>query len=282
MSTIAPNETKSPPFLAIGHDDAGEGEAMTSSSSSSIPIYFHEDWRQGIGGGLWSTGLAMSKYLTTRHARESLERMASDKGEGMSVLELGSGNGLLSICLLALSNHLQRRPTTSTTTQMPCPLIRDLAITDTADHLPLIQKTLQANSHLLQGEYEEEMTRVHIFDHSWGTFLPSTSDHEGGTVESQSFSEQAQHGKLTFDLIVGSDVAYREDLYDILIASLLQYAHANTMIMLGCTMVDTKPLFFQKLHLAGFQYRKFADHLLERDFRGQMFGIFVVEKQQTY
>jgi Lysine methyltransferase len=271
-----PNETKTPPFLAIRHEDAGEGEDMTSRS---IPIYFHEDWRQGIGGGLWSTGLAMSKYLTTTHARESLQRMASNKGEGLSVLELGSGNGLLSICVLALSNQLQGRSPEAT--RLHCPVIRDLAITDTAHHLPLIQKTLQANHHLLDNRDEQASTRVHIFDHCWGTFHPSTDDQRRGTVESESFSEQVQRGKLTFDLILGSDVAYHEDLYDVLIVSLLQYAHANTAILLGCTMVDTKPLFFHKLRLAGFKYRKFADHLLENDFRGQMFGIFVIEKQQT-
>jgi hypothetical protein len=35
------------PFLIIG----------------TIPIYFQEDWNTGIGGGLWSTGLAMAQYL---------------------------------------------------------------------------------------------------------------------------------------------------------------------------------------------------------------------------
>ena len=74
-------------------------------------------------------------------------------------------------------------------------------------------------------------------------------------------------------------MAYHEDLYDILIASLQQYAHANTTILIGVTMVDTKPAFFHKLRQAGFVYRKFADHLLEKDFRGRTFGIFHIQKK---
>ncbi|CAB9526526.1 Methyltransferase-like protein [Seminavis robusta] len=267
----------SAPFLSIGDDKEENG--------SGIPIYFEEDWNQGIGGGLWSTGLAFSRYLTTPHANANLQKMADSSigrssTAGLSVLELGSGNGLLSVCLLALSKQLLAK--TSSTGTQAC-IIRDLVITDLADHLPLIQKTLDANSHLLQvqGEAQSATTNVHVLDHSWGSFLPSSTSasEEADTNKAPiTFSEQVQQGQIQFDLIVGSDVAYREDLYDILITSLQQFAHDNTCILIGCTMNDTKPEFFHKLRTAGFRYQKFADHLLERDFQGQTFGIFVIER----
>jgi predicted nicotinamide N-methyase len=233
------------PFLSI-QDDLG-----------SVPIYFQEDWDQGIGGGLWSTGLAFSQYLTTRHAAENLRAMTLC--QPISVLELGSGNGLLSVCLLALAKHLQTTATTD--------ILQDLVITDLADHLPLIQKTLDANPQLTSAAQH-----IHVLEHKWGSFPAMT------TSSSNSFSEQVQSGAHSFDFILGSDVAYHPDLYDILIQSLQQYSHATTTILIGVTMNDTKPIFFHKLRQAGFRYQKLADHLLDPDFRGRTFGIFRIQK----
>ena len=62
------------------------------------PIYFQEDWDAGIGGGLWSTSLALARYFDSPHAREQF----TNSNDSLSILELGSGNGLLALCLLAL------------------------------------------------------------------------------------------------------------------------------------------------------------------------------------
>lgn len=232
------------PFLSIRGDEKTE-----------VPIYFQEDWQQGIGGGLWSTGLAFSKYLTTAHAASNL----SSKSD-LSILELGSGNGLLSVCLLALAKACRHREEA---------IIKDLVVTDLADHLPLIQKTLDANQHLVASAVNK--TKIHVLEHDWGKFAEEE-------MEEGSLATQVQSGQHKFDLIIGSDVAYHADLYDILIASLRQYSHANTTILIGVTMNDTKPEFFSKLHKAGFQYTKFSDHLLDKDFRGRTFGIFSIKK----
>jgi predicted nicotinamide N-methyase len=262
-------EPFSEPFLTICHSQDNDDP---NSDSKSTPIYFEEDWHTGIGGGLWSTGLAFSKYLTTAHALENLQKISSQQQQpiagshGISVLELGSGNGLLSVCILALSQH-QRHDSSNH------PIIEDLAITDMADHLPLIHKTLDANSHILSGVTAAQKTRVHVFEHSWGEFLPPSTEE---TSEDLSLQHRVQQGDFKFDLILGSDVAYHEDLYDILIASLLQYSNDKTMILIGVTMADTKPKFFHRLRKAGFNYQKFADHLLEPDFRGRIFGIFKI------
>ena len=237
------------PFLSIGVQDG----------RTAVQVYFEEDWQQGIGGGLWSTGLAFGKYLTTSHAAENLEKT----GRGISVLELGSGNGLLSVCLLALAKHLQAKKGEAI-------IIEDLVVTDLEDHLPLIQKTLDANQHL-----SSAATKIHVLEHAWGKFAEVTGAADSTT---STFSNRVQSGQHKFDLILGSDVAYHPDLYDILIASMQQYAHAKTVLLIGVTMNDTKPEFFHKLRKAGFQYRKFADHLLDKDFQGRTFGIFQIQK----
>lgn len=255
---------------AAAADEGTTTSTITASSRCDVPIYFQEDWNTGIGGGLWSTGLAFSKYLTTSHAAANLQQLADvtkDQG-GLSVLELGSGNSFLSVCILGLAHQLEQLNPTSNGTAAT--IIKDLVITDFADHLPLMQKTLDANRHISN----KEKTRVRVLEHKWGEFLPSSNERNN-----DSFEEQVQQGTFKFDLILGSDVAYREDLFDILIASLLQYSHANTVILIGVTMLDTKPAFFHKLRAAGFDYTKFADHLLEPDFRGQTFGVFAIQRR---
>jgi hypothetical protein len=54
-------------------------------------LTLNEDWTAGIGGGLWSTGVAMAKYF---ERPEVVERL-----RGKRCLELGSGNGFLGAVL---------------------------------------------------------------------------------------------------------------------------------------------------------------------------------------
>jgi hypothetical protein len=66
-------------------------------------IHFTQDWDVGLGGGVWSTGLAMAKYFQ-QHAAEihldlihlSLSKKRDE--QKLYALELGSGNGYLSCC----------------------------------------------------------------------------------------------------------------------------------------------------------------------------------------
>ena len=201
------------------------------------PIYFHEDWSTGIGGGLWSTGLALAHYLKSEHAVKQY------RGTTINVLELGSGNGLLSVCLAAWGS------------------IESLVVTDLDDqHLQLIRKTLEGNQHILK-----KTTNVHIAKHKWGDFE---------ALVEETWTKQE------FDLIIGSDVAYREELYDPLIASLKYFVRQKTVVLLGVTMADTKAVFFELLEKGGFRYEKMADHLMPVDFRGTTFGIFVIRKKE--
>lgn len=270
------------------------GEAFLTIKDT--PVYFSEDWNAGIGGGLWSTGLALAKYFE-RHADDvanNLKRLASIKyssqrrngstendnedGRGISALELGSGNGFLSVCLLAVA------------AQRVIPL-DELVVTDMADHLDLMARTLKANTHVwdrltvlragndgANEEYDGRLsetrpddnqqqpsaTRVFVTEHLWGEF-------ERATPFMQSDKK--------YDFIFGSDLAYRNSLHEPLISSIVKFSHQHTLCLIGVTMTDTQPVFFDLLTKAGFRYERLADHLLEREFRGSNFGIIAIQKQ---
>ena len=183
--------------------------------------------------------------------------------------------------------------------------IHNLVITDAKDHLPLIKQTLNANPHLLPSSCPENETEtshcVHVLEHRWGQFqeeLPiigaSTTETETNVISHHSM--QTMVGRLAtgqhceFDLIVASDVAYHEDLYEPLIESLLRFMEEEKgktkscpqppVILLGCTMSDTTPDFFDCLLDRGFLYQRLANHLLDTEYQGHIFGIFVVQRRR--
>jgi predicted nicotinamide N-methyase len=197
------------------------------------PIYLDEDWDSGIGGGLWSTGLALAKYFDTPHAAHQLLQ----NNKKLRVLELGSGNGFLSVCLMAVCNNN----------------LEHVVITDTKEHLPLIERTLEANAGIV------DRKQVSVQEYLWGT---------------------KPDDPVSYDLIIGSDLAYRDELHDPLIASILDFSSSNTVTLLGVTMNDTRPIFFHKLGQAGLEYERLADHSLDLSFRGTNFGIFVIRRRQ--
>lgn len=215
-------------------------------SINGKPIYLHEDWDHGIGGGLWSTGLAIAKYLGTTHGQDQLRSRRR-------VLELGSGNGFLGVCLLAAN-----------------PNLTSVVITDTKEHLPLIKRTLELNSSIVSVDTNNNNDNNNIFkveEYLWG---PTTAETPKIITESK------------FDLIIGSDLAYRDELHDPLIESIVQCStEDSTITLLGVTLRDTKPIFFQKIVLAGLSYERLADHLLDDTFRGNRFGVFVIWKNRT-
>ena len=208
-----------------------------------------------------------SKLQQKRFGRNG-SRNGSDGG--VSVLELGSGNGLLSVCMLAMARDL----------------LSELVVTDMDDHLALIRKTFDENKHIPQDN-------VLVMEHKWGVFSSDNNNNNNNnnnddgddpvSRETQLARTDAMHdrvrtGTRTFDLILGSDVAYHEDLYDVLIESLLRFSHSHTISLIGITMKDTKPEFFGKLIDAGFKYDRLADHLIPTEFRGQIFGIFAIQR----
>ena len=253
--------------------------APFSININDITIYLHEDWDAGIGGGLWSTGLAMAKYFQSNVSsiREDLRRIAKlrevevggrNNQEGTSALELGSGNGFLSVCLAAVAHDI----------------LSEFVVTDTAEHLDLINKSFSANSHVISpdsadAKADSKMKTI-IMEHKWGEFVDE--NHEVEEETDCSTQQLVTKGAIKFDFIFGTDVAYREYLYSPLISSLKQFSHKHTVSLIGVTMIDTKSKFFNDLREAGFSYDRIADHCMAPEFRNATFGIFAIQKRQTF
>lgn len=283
-------------------DDGDDAVLQFFLTVRGHPVHFREDWGAGIGGGLWSTGLAMARYLDTNHAYEAfsklwvehlqrsrpnydtkdvgtssgLESTEAEAPPPLRVVELGSGNGLLSACWLALAKSITSSTAYNEEHKAPSnhgpKSTCELYVTDTQEHLALIRSTLAANSQQLC----PETSHVHVMEYEWGKDWPITSnilDEDASTPTSSSAKPSA-----AFDIIFGSDVAYRPELYTPLITSLTLLSNSRTRIYLGVTMADTCPDFFRQLTQAGFVYRKLDDDLLEPEYRGLTFGIFVVQR----
>jgi len=252
----------------------------------------------GIGGGLWSTGLALGKYFQTDHASQLASRVVAaseTRSEGrrrrVAALELGSGNGFLAVCLSALFAANDSSIKTKLASQQRAAVV-DLVVTDTKEHLDLIRTTIRANQHLLctvveNGDNDNDdknegsnFINVHVVEHRWGEFYREGNSSNESDVDSNSglLVDRVLQGRHIFDMIIGSDVAYREDLYEPLIASLQQFSDERTLSLVGVTMADTTPAFFRMLRKAGFAYRRLADRLMDPEFRGTTFGIFLIQK----
>eukprot|EP00591_Stephanopyxis_turris_P003379 CAMPEP_0195514186 /NCGR_PEP_ID=MMETSP0794_2-20130614/5643_1 /TAXON_ID=515487 /ORGANISM="Stephanopyxis turris, Strain CCMP 815" /LENGTH=214 /DNA_ID=CAMNT_0040642371 /DNA_START=250 /DNA_END=894 /DNA_ORIENTATION=- len=212
----------------------------------------------------------MARYFS-RHS-SSVQKCLQDKE---TALELGSGNGYLSVCLLAaLMGEGEEKNK-----------IRELVVTDVEDHLPLIEKTLKSNSALVRrfstvdsaskdsehfsvsaSEENSDDTKVIVTEHKWGEFHGEKSS-------------PVSKGKK-FDFIFGSDLAYRDHLHRPLIKSLQEFSHDDTVALIGVTMNDTKPKFFTALNDAGFRYERLADHLMDAEFRGNTFGLIAIQRRK--
>ena len=240
-------------------------------------IFFDEDWDIGIGGGLWSTGLAMSKYFASHVSsiREDLQSLKHScrtrnkiDGDGITAIELGSGNGLLSACFASVAEGL----------------LSELAVTDMKDHLSLMEQTFILNQESLQWKKENVATARNANETTESDKIQATgyllnspmkliiAEHNWGEFSSMAFGDNKK-----FDFIFGSDVAYKNTKP--LLRTLVELSHENTLILIGSTIIDSKPQFFKDLVKAGFRYERLTDHLLEKNFQGSTFGIFAIQQQ---
>eukprot|EP00536_Pseudo-nitzschia_multiseries_P004349 jgi/Psemu1/318400/estExt_fgenesh1_pm.C_720002 len=302
-----------------------DGDTTTSTAAapccSGYGIYLNEDWDSGIGGGLWTTGKALSMYCAkSPHFLQQFRRLQLRNNKERNrpvvrVLELGSGNGFLGVCLVtavavAAANASRdddddddEEPRLDPNSNSNWPGI-EVVVTDTAEHMQLMKATIQSNLERIlpqilhdrqhrrttaaagketirDGESSGDDAAPHSLDieriASVQEYLWGESYNFGGGDSSSSSSEP-------FDLILGSDVAYRDYLHDPLIAALKEFSRPPpnpTVALIGVTMNDTKPIFFEKLHAEGFCYEKLADHLFDKEFStcSRQFGIFAISRR---
>ena len=124
--------------------------------NDSITVHFDEDWDVGIGGGLWSTGLALAHYFVDYSSFITSTKLF--KKDRMKIVELGSGNGFLSVVLAAVL--LDKR----------CCLDAELYVTDLRDHLELIRRTIRENKHIVSSDEINRADRINVkvAEYSWG------------------------------------------------------------------------------------------------------------------
>ena len=287
-------EGGSPPIVTIPRDlffsdTFCDDIVVEDSSSPGYPVYLTEDWDSGIGGGLWTTGLALGRYFaTSSHFLEEFRLLRARKQEkhrnetSVRVLELGSGNGFLGVCLVtavavAEANETNRKAN--------WPGI-EVVVTDTAEHLSLMRATIESNLNRILPQIQQcaNKRKSHTKDN-----CPPLSEEimieKIARAEEYLWGEDYDFGEKKgepFDLIIGSDVAYRDYLHDPLIAALDEFCEPqHTVALIGVTMNDTKPIFFEKLQQRGFRFEKLADHLLGDEFgtSSRQFGVFAISKR---
>ena len=338
---------------------------ISSSSSSSSPheedstsndgydIYLNENWDSGIGGGLWTTGSALAKYFTTSpHFLQQIKRIRQNNNnevEGddddddnnnrrrrpLRVLELGSGNGFLSVCLVVavavatanmnnnddendsnnennLNNNDENTLNNNNDVSSNWPGI-EIVVTDTKEHLQLMKDTIDSNlkrilpqilkrsrnsassSSSSSADIPYDVQNIAcVKEYLWGNKEFDFSNNRTTTVSSTDADDVSNTNKDNhFDLIIGSDVAYRDYLHEPLIDALKEFSSRSsssnsstiipTVSLIGITMNDTKPIFFQKLIQAGFQYEKLAEHLFDTEYNtcSRQFGIFAITRTSS-
>lgn len=133
-----------------------------------------------------------------------------------------------------------------------CPSLR-ITVTDVGDHVRYIDEVISHNSPHIS---PSNVTAEH---YDWAT----------GWSNSRKF-----------DFLYGTDVAYRDYLWDPLINALDDLSHRDTVVLLGITMEDTKSGFFERLTTRGWRYTKVNAARMNSEFRGPEGGLFVLRRRQ--
>ncbi|OEU08300.1 hypothetical protein FRACYDRAFT_250089 [Fragilariopsis cylindrus CCMP1102] len=332
------------------------------NNDSGYDIYLNENWDSGIGGGLWTTGSALAKYfITSPHFLQQIKRIRQNnnnevEGGGddddddnknrrrpLRVLELGSGNGFLSVCLVVAvavatanmnnndenennnennlnNNNDENSLNNNNDVNLNWPGI-EIVVTDTKEHLQLMKDTIDSNLKRILPQILEQYlwgNKDYDFSNNGATTVSSTDTDDVSSSEDDTYNISNTNANAStnanananvnantstntnkdnhFDLIIGSDVAYRDYLHEPLIDALKEFSSSQssssksstasiipTVSLIGITMNDTKPIFFQKLIQAGFQYEKLAEHLFDTEYNtcSRQFGIFAITRTSS-
>eukprot|EP00644_Phytophthora_capsici_P000465 jgi/Phyca11/13746/fgenesh1_pg.PHYCAscaffold_4_\ len=205
-------------------------------------LEFECDWAPGIGGSVWTSGelLAAHLELQREHYRSIFD--------GSRVLELGSGTGYVGLMIAACFNPSH------------------VYLTDLPTHLNGLHRNVERNSGALRPGVQ-----MHVSELSWGNVEQETS-----LLESIADS----NGEAQVDVILGTDVAYLQELYDPLLHTMNRLATSRTLILLGLNRADTRLTFFRQLERDGFEYYKIPDLKLPQEYWGRDFGLFEIRRSR--
>lgn len=114
---------------------------------------------------------------------------------------------------------------------------QEIVVTDQKDHLDLIERNICANIAKMKAP-------IRVQEFNW------LKDKETKNTDSKVKALCA----LPFDVVVGTDVAYCQELYGPVVHALCRLSGPHSLILLGVTRTDTNPRFFQLLQEEGFDY----------------------------
>ncbi|RHX97034.1 hypothetical protein DYB25_003607 [Aphanomyces astaci] len=211
--------------------DRSEVVRIPVTTTDATCIEVECNWDVGIGGSLWTSGRLLVDYM----ARNSRER---DALVGRTVLELGSGTGLVGLAMAHMG---------------PSRVI----VTDLDTHVASMERNVVRNAELFPPS-----TKVEVVALDWTTFTAADAraltpiDWIVGT-DIAYLPEFYAPLLRTLELLV---------------------VPSTTRILLGLGRHDTDMRFFRMLAEAGYEYYKISDALVGPEYRGKDFGLFDIRK----
>ncbi|KAI9915506.1 hypothetical protein PsorP6_006983 [Peronosclerospora sorghi] len=206
-------------------------------------LEFECDWTPGIGGSIWTSGQVLVVHLQAQRA------VYRPLFNGARVVELGSGTGYVGLMVAA------------------CYAASHVYLTDLETHLHGLRRNVERNAKAIRADVQ-----VHVTELCWGS-----SEQETSLLEMTMDGTDAPQ----VDVILGTDVAYREELYDPLLHTINRLATWRTLILLGLNRADTKLKFFHKLEQTGFEYYKISESNLVRERWSREFGLFEIRRRSV-
>ncbi|OWZ21572.1 hypothetical protein PHMEG_0003864 [Phytophthora megakarya] len=215
---------------------------------SETLLEFECDWAPGIGGSIWTSGELLAAHLELQ--REDYRAIF----DGANVVELGSGTGYVGLMIAA------------------CFKPAHVYLTDLKTHVRGLQRNVQRNAGAVR-----EGVKVHVSELSWGS-----SEQETCLLESIATNDGSDNIEdVRVDVILGTDVAYLQELYDPLLHTMNRLVTTRTLILLGLNRADTQLTFFHQLERDGFEYYKIPDFKLPREYWGRDFGLLEIRRQSS-
>jgi hypothetical protein len=208
------------------------GSSSSSSSILKLRQYGSTDDRWGIHSTIWDGGLALTAYLASHYysyytgtgsndagtINNAKNMNGRDHGGGITLIDLGSGTGLVGLAVAALSRGEAV-----------------VAVTDLAQALPLLEENVRLNSKLWTAStsastYTSTYTKhmpIHtpvVHELTWGEpiadawleKLLSAMPHKAAPATPLS-PHSHSHSRI---LLTGADIIYRPSLFQPLLATL--------------------------------------------------------------
>ncbi|CAH0479908.1 unnamed protein product [Peronospora belbahrii] len=214
---------------------------------SETLLEFECDWTPGIGGSVWTSGELLAAHLELQ--REYYRSIF----DGARIVELGSGTGYVGLMIAS------------------CFKPAYVYLTDLQTHIRGLCRNVERNAGAVRSGVQ-----VHVLELSWGSLEQETNLLELFTSTDH---DSDNHKAAQIDVILGTDVAYQQELYDPLLHTMNRLATSRTLILLGLNRADTEFTFFRQLERHGFEYYRIPDFKLPKEYWGHEFGLFEIRRR---